>query len=46
MHVGFQCAVIPGAGPQKPEQRVDSGNKISALTAPLGLDENGLLELD
>lgn len=35
-----------GAGLQKPEWRVDSENKISALTVPLGLDENGLPELD
>ena len=41
----FSVQWFQAAGPQKPEQRVDSGNKISALTAPLGLDENGL-ELD
>lgn len=42
----FSMWWFQGAGPQKPEQRVDSGNKISALTVPLGLDENGRLELD
>ena len=41
----FSVQWFQAAGPQKPEQGVDSGNKISALTAPLGLDENGL-ELD
>lgn len=33
-------------GSPKPQQRLDNGNKISALTVPLGVDENGLLELD
>lgn len=42
----FSVQLFQGAGSLKPEQKVDNGNKISALTVPLGLDENGLLELD
>lgn len=43
---GFSLQGFVGAGLQQPEWRADSRNTISALTAPLGLGENGLLELD